>query len=145
MTFRKDSFLFYEIQISSIIMAILCLPFISILGAGLALLYAFPFVVLMLVNPKLRNEFITIDEIGISCQKSGMQLWAYEWDRIARLKRGSRFLMPSIEVITYNKCGEPEQFALPNHYFQLGRTARKAIGQYYMPKENSLNQQQTDQ
>lgn len=121
-------------------MAISCLTLFPILGLGLSLLYVFPFIVLILVNPKLHNEFIIINEIGISCQKSGKQLWVYEWESIAELKKSSRFLMPSMQVIAYNKGGEPERFALPNHYFQLGRTAMEAIKRYYKPTEHSLNQ-----
>lgn len=137
MMFRKNTLLFYQSEIFYFVMAILCLALFPMLGLGLSLLYVFPFAVLMLVNPKLHNEFITINEIGISCQRSGIQLWAYEWDTIAGLKRSSRFLMPSIEVIPYNKCGEPEQFAMSNHYFQLGRAARKAVKRYYKPAENT--------
>lgn len=138
--FRKDSLLFYQSEIFYIVIAILCLTLIPILGVEISLLYMFPFIVLILVNPKLHNEFITIDEAGISCQKSGKQFWAYEWDCIAELKRSSRFLMPSIEVIAYNKFEESERFALPNQYFQLGRTAREALKRYYTPTEHSLNQ-----
>ena len=92
-----------------------------------------PFPVLIFVNPKLYNEFITINETGISCQKSGKELWAYTWDRVAELKRSSRFLMPSMEVIAYNKYGESEHYAQANHYFQLGKTAREAVRRYYTP------------
>ena len=131
MTFRQNSLLFYQSEIFYIVMGILCLPLFPMLGAGLTLLYVFPFVLLMLVNPKLNNQFITIDEFGISCHKSEIGLWAYEWDHIAELRRSDRFMLPSIEVITYDGSGQPEQFALHGHYFQLGRTARKAIDKYY--------------
>lgn len=140
MTFRKDSLLFYQSEIFCIVMAILCLSLIPTIGFGLSLLCIFPVVILMLVNPKLHNEFITINEIGIACQKSGIQLWTYEWDSIAELKRSSRFLMPSIEVIVYNEFGKPQQFAVSNQYFQLGCSARKAVKQYYKLIDNSLNQ-----
>ncbi len=142
MTFRKDSLLFYQSKIIYIIMAISCLILFPILRVELWLsaLFALYFVILTLINPKLHNEFITINEIGISCQQSGKQLWAYEWDCIAKLKRSSRFRMPSIEVITYNKRGEAEQFALPDQYFQLGKAAKEAIMRYYKPTEHSLKQ-----
>ena len=129
MIFRKDSLMFYQSEIYYILATLLCLALAPILG-GYILFFLFPFLVLILVNPKLHNEFIAINEAGISCQRSGKQLWAYEWDNFAELKRSSRFLMPSIEVIVYNKHGEPEQFARPNQYFQLGRTAREAIKRY---------------
>lgn len=133
MMFRKNSLLFYQSEIVYIIMATLCLLLIPTLGIEISLIYMLPFIVLILVNPKLHNEYITIDEIGISCQKSGKHLWVYAWDSIAELKRSSRFLLPSIEVIVYNKYGEPERFASYDQYFQLGRTAKEAIKRYSKP------------
>ena len=123
--------LFYQSEIFYIVMTMLCLALIPMLGLGLSLLYAFPFVILLLVSPKLHQEFIEINEKGISCRKAEALLWEYAWDSIAELKESSRFLMPSIEVITYNRCGKPEQYALSDHYFQLGREARKALKRYY--------------
>ena len=136
MMFRKDSLLFYQCEIFYVVMTILCLTLVPILGGEISFLYLFPFFVLILVNPQLHNEFIAINETGISCQKSGKQLWAYEWNSIAELKGSSRFLMPSIEVIVYNKHGESERVALPNQCFQLGRTAKEAIKRYYKPTES---------
>lgn len=131
MTFRKDAILYYELELFCIVMALSCLGLMRFLGMGFALLSAVPFVILTLVNPRLHNEYITINEAGIMCRRSGAQLWAYEWDSIAKLKRSSRFRLPSVEVIPYCKSGEMEPFSLPGHYFQLGRAARKALKQYY--------------
>lgn len=139
MTFRRDSLLFYQSEIAYIIMITLSLCLFPILGKELMLFYLLPFIVLLLVNPKLHNEFIIINENGISCRKSGKQLWSYEWESIAELRKSSRFLMPTIEVIAYNKCGKPALFSQPNHYFQLGRTAKKAIMQYYTSTKHSSN------
>lgn len=94
----------------------------------------------MLVTPELHKEFISINEYGISCHKAGIQLWSYDWNSIAKLKKSSRFLMPSIEVLTYSRHGEPEQYTVTNHYFQLGRAARIALTQFYTSKDNALNQ-----
>ena len=142
MIFRKNALLFYQSEIFCIVMAILCSTLVPMLVGAMFILYLFPFLVLILVNPHLHNEFIAINETGISCQKTGKQLWAYEWHSIAELKNSSRFLIPSIEVIAYNKDGESERFALHNQYFQLGRAAREAIKRYYKPTEHPLNQQQ---
>lgn len=133
MTFRKNALLFYQSELMYIVFAILCLTLIPTLGLWLSLLYAFPFIVLMFANFKLHNEYIVINEIGISCKKSGKQLWATEWSRIVELRKSSRYLLPSIEIITYDKHGKVNQFALTNHYFQLGRAAREAIKRYYRP------------
>lgn len=138
MTFRKKAILYYELEIFCIVMMPLCLGLIPLLGLGLSLLSALPFVVLLLANPKLYNEYITMNELGITCRKAGVQLWAYDWDSVACLKKVSRFRVPSVEVIAYNKSGNPEQYCIPDHYFQLGRAARRALRQYYKSEENSL-------
>lgn len=129
--FRKNALLFYHSEIIYVVMVLLCLTLIPIYGIVLSLLFAFPFVILILVNPKLHNEFIVIQEKGISCQKAGKQLWEYSWENIAELRKSTRFRMPSLEIIAYNKYGEKEQFALPNHYFQLGKAARCSIKKYF--------------
>lgn len=131
MIFRKDSFLFYQGVIMYIVVAILCLALIPVLGLSLSLILIIPFVVLIFANTGLHNEYIVMDEKGISCYKSGKDLWGYRWNSVAELRKSNRFLMPSIEVIVYNKCGAPEPFAHPNEYFQLSRSAKKAIKQYY--------------
>ena len=69
MMFRKDSLMFYQSEIFYVVMAILCLTLVPMLVGDISLLFLFPFLVLILVNPQLHNEFITINETGISCQK----------------------------------------------------------------------------
>ena len=130
MTFRKDSLLFYQSEIFYIVMTVLCLAIVPILGK-LSLLCLFSFLILIFVNPILHNEYITISEVGVSCQKSGKLLWTYEWDCVAELKRRSRFLMPSIEVVVYNKYRESNRFSRCNQYFLLGRAAKEAMRRYY--------------
>lgn len=130
MIFRKDSLLFFQSEVFYIVFVIVSLTLIPVLGIELSLLYALLFVILIVVNPWLHNEFITIDEIGISCHKSGKQIWAYEWNSIAKLQRSSRFRLPSIEIMIYSSCTKPEQYHFSGHYFQLGRVAKKAIKQY---------------
>lgn len=131
MKFRKNAILYYALEFFCIVMAAACFGMISLLGLGLSLISAFPFVILMLASPRLYDEFITINQAGIQCEKAEVLLWQYAWDSIAKLEKSSRFRMPSIEVIPYGKSGAPEPFRLPGHYFQLGRAARKAIKQYY--------------
>jgi hypothetical protein len=138
MIFRKDALLFYQSEIFCVVMAVLCFTLMPMLGIEISFLCMLPFVVLVFANPKLYNELITINEVGISCQKSGKQLWGYEWESIAELKKSSRFLMPSIEVIAYNKQEESEQFAHPNQYFQLGKPAREALRRYYRDRGTVL-------
>lgn len=140
MTFRKDSLLFYQDTVIYVIFILSFLAIIPFSGLGLPLLCAFPFVVLLLVNKKTYNEWITINADGIICQESGTQFCAFKWNEIAELRKSSRFLLPSVEVITYSKSGEPEPFGTYDHYFQLGKEARKAVAQYYKPIENLRNQ-----
>lgn len=141
MTFRKNSLLFYQRTVFFVIFILLFLAMIPFSGLGLSLLCAFPFVVLVLVNPLFEKEYITINEDGIKCQEAGKQLWAFRWNEIAELRKSSRFLLPSMEVIPYSKSGEPEPFGTYDHYFQLGKEAKKAVNQYYKPKEKSPNRQ----
>lgn len=138
MIFRKDSLLFYQSEIIYIVMATLCFTLIPTLGLGLSLAFAFLFIILIFVNCKLHSEFILIDETGILCQKSGKQLWKYAWEDIAELKKTSRFLMPSIDIIAYNQNRKPEQFAQINHYFQLNRVAKTAMKHYYKTEDGTL-------
>ncbi|MGM9603125.1 MAG: hypothetical protein ACI3W5_16255 [Faecousia sp.] len=145
MTFRKNSLLFYQRTVFCGLFVLLFLVLIPLYGLGLSLLCAFPFVVLVLVSPLLEKECITINEDGIKCHKLGTQLWAFKWNEIAGLRRSSRFLLSSIEVITYSKSGKPEPFGTYDHYFQLGKKARKAVNQYYKPIVELPNQQQTEQ
>lgn len=131
MIFRKHSLLFLEHKIAYITMVTLFISTITTTGLWILALFALPFIVLIFVNPSIHNEFITINENGIVCQKAGARVWVYNWEDIAELRKSSHFRMPSIEIIPYNKQGEPEQFSLPGHYFQLGRIAKKAIEQYH--------------
>ena len=78
-----------------------------------------------------KAEFITIDETGISCRRSSNLLWSYQWEEIAQLKKGQRFLHPSVEVIVFDKQGNKEPFAGADKYFQLSKSAKTAIKKYY--------------
>lgn len=140
MRFRRDSLFFWEGQIPCIILPFVGLAVLPMLGWQFSLFCLLFSCFFIWINLKQCNEMITIDETGIRCQKSDKQLWAYEWEHIAALKRGSRFRWPSIEVITYDKYGKPEQFALPDHYFLLGRAAKKALRQYHPLKDHSPDQ-----
>ncbi len=89
-------------------------------------------------NPRSYNEFITIDEHGISCEKAGKQLWGYDWDSIVELRRSNRSRTKAIDVIVYDKFGKPEPYALIGQYFLLGKAAKEAMKRYYKPHtENS--------
>lgn len=130
MTFRKDPFLFYESIVCFSILILLFLLAIPIVGPKISWPIIILYVIFIIVNPKLFNEWITIDETGIACKKSETQLWGYSWEEIAILKKSCRYNWPSIEVILYDKSGEEEPYGTHDHYFQLGKTAKKALKQY---------------
>ena len=147
MLFRKDSLLFYELQIIAIVIAVLCLAMIPFLEAELALLCALMFlifVIIIFINPRIYNEYIIINEIGISCQKAGKQIWAYKWDEIVALQKGSRSRLPSMEIVVpspcraLDSCRDIEHARCSGDYFQLCKAAKKALEQYYKPKENPV-------
>ena len=136
MRFRKDLLLFYQSNIAYIIALILLLILVPPMPG---ILLALPFLILLLLNPILHSEYITIDETGISCSGAKGVLWAYPWESIASLKKGSRFLLPSIEIISFDKQGAPEQYAAPGHYFQLGHHAKRALLRYYSDFQKELS------
>ena len=130
MTFRKNSLIFYESQIVYIVFALLCLTMISVYGFVISFLFSGLFLILIFVNPRLYNEFVTINEIGVSCCKSGKIIWQYEWDDIEKLQKSSRYLMPSLEIVICDTKNTDSK-VLTGHYFQLGKTAKQAIDKYY--------------
>ena len=123
MTFRKDAILYYQIDLFCLLIVLLCLFLIPSWGFGLPLLYALPFIVLIPINKKLHSEYITIDEYGILCTRSGIQQWRYDWNSIAMLRKSTRFRLPSVEVITYNKTENADLSDLNNHYFHCKQIA----------------------
>lgn len=133
MTFRKNALLFYESQICYFVFGLMSCMIIPFWGLGWALVLAALFVVLLLINPKLHCELITINELGISCHKAGKQLWYFEWHNIVKLQRSSRFRMPSIEIILKNTPIMQNSIYSSDYYFQMGIAAKKAIEQYYTP------------
>lgn len=112
-------------------MLVLCLALNPVIGTGFALLVALPFAVVLIVNPRLHDSWIILNESGIACRKVGKEVWSHEWHNIATLKRSNRFRLPSVEVILYDVKGEQAPFALPDHYFQLSKKAKQAMEQYY--------------
>ena len=139
MTFRKNSLNFYESEIIYISVAILSLALIPTMGLELSLVCMLPMTVFALITPALHREYITIDELGITCHKAGVTLWAYKWNDIAELRKSSRYKLPSIEVLPYDRDGNPEHFNTAGHYFQLGQGAKKALKKYRKFKDGSLN------
>ena len=131
MSFRKEALLFCQTNIVCGIIAILFLFLSPILGWLLSWTCFILFIILILINPLFFSEYIIIDEKGISCKQASKLLWEYGWENISELKYSSRYRMPSVEILTKNKSKEYEQIVSAHSYFQLCRTAKKAIDQYY--------------
>ena len=122
-------------------MKVFCILMISaafalspLLGLKLSLLGTLPFVALLLVNPTLHREYITIDENGISCLGARDQLWAFKWEDIADLKKSTYLRFAVIEIIAYDELSVQKQIPFRGYYFQLGRAAHKALKKYYVPR-----------
>ena len=129
MVFRKKSLLFYEYEILTAITIMALLGVTLIIKSALPLIYALPLTVLLFLGPKLFfNELITVNETGISCHKAGRQLWAFAWEDIAALQKNKHDRWPTMVIEASNSCGGPDS---REYCFQLSKTAKKAIEQYY--------------
>lgn len=134
MRFRKDAMMFYQSTVYYIVTAILCLAVFVFVRLWLFLVCAFVMALFAQFNPKFYNEFITINEYGISCERAGKLHWGYDWSKIVELRKSNRLRTKAIDVIVYDKFGKPEPYALPDQYFLLGKTAKEAIKRYYKPR-----------
>ena len=131
MTFRKDCLLFYEIQITLIILILVTLFLIPVIGFKYTFLVEVFFSLLIMLNFNLHNEYITINEFGIICCQNEKKIWEYKWDSIVELRRSSRLLLPSAEIIIFDSNKKAESSQSSGYYFQLNRKAKKAIKKYY--------------
>lgn len=141
MTFRKNAIEFHQRYTYCLILIILNISLIPTLGLVLSILFAAPFLGLALMSSKIESEFITINENGISCTNTEKKLWEYQWEEIAELRKSSRFRSPSVEVIIYSRNREPEDYALPNQYFQLSKSAKEALSCYAPSEKLHYNNQ----
>ena len=128
MTFKRTALTTCAHEILNIVMAIMSAALFRVSGMWILFWTVVLFVVETLENPIRNNELVTIDESGISCTKSGKQIWMYKWDEIAKLERSNRFRRPSMEIVTRD---DPYQPARLDHYFELCKAAREALRLYY--------------
>ena len=130
MTFRKNRSSFLQSEIGCVLMGICSLALFPVVGILIALLPALLLAILVFSLPKLYDEFITIDERGISCHKGGKQCWTYAWDRIAGFKKYAHSSNPAVVILPYGPTGKPEPYGVEGHCFQLSKTAKKALAAY---------------
>lgn len=136
MTFRKDELLFKEQIITCCVMFALCVALIPLDNFGIFHYISLLFVLLIALTPVLHNTFITIDASGVICTKRGNVLWSYRWEDVVKLKKSSRYRMPSVEIVTEIAGNEATPYEYSEHYFQLGRKARQAISMHYVAEED---------
>ena len=136
MTFRKDELLFREQIITCCVMCVLCGALIPLDDFGIFRYFSLLFILLIALTPFLHNTFITIDASGVICTKRGNVLWSYRWEDVVKLKKSSRYRMPSDEIVTKIVSNEVTPYEYSEHYFQLGRKARKAISMYYVAEDD---------
>lgn len=131
MTFRKDSIMFIEHLGAFCAMVTICITLLPIDQLGVMPFFALCFAILAALTPVIHNELVTVNDEGIRCTQKGKVIWEYAWADIIKLKRSSRYRMPSVEIVIDDHANEVVPFEFSEHYFQLGRTARKAITLYY--------------
>lgn len=134
MTFRKDSILFAEHLSACCIMVVVFSVLLLISHEWIMALFALCFVVFAALMPVVHNEFVTVDNEGIRCANKSKEIWKYTWKDIIKLKRSSRYRMPSVEIVIDEHANEVIPYDYSMHYFQLGKIARRAIAQYYKSK-----------
>lgn len=137
MQFRKDSISFWQAQIPCIILPFFALALFQIAGWQFLLFCVILSGFFIWLNPKLYNEYLTINDVGISCCQSGETIWEYKWDAIARLQRSSRYLLPSMEIMIETVYRGEKTIEHSGHYFQLSRAAKEALARYYTQKEEN--------
>ena len=130
MTFRKDSIMFAQHLCVFCIMAIIFGVLLLISHEWVVAVFVLCFVAFAALMPAVHNEFVTVDDEGIRCTIKDKVMWAYAWNDIIKLKQSSRYRMPSLEIVIDDHANEIVPFDHSVHYFQLGKTARKAIAQY---------------
>ena len=113
------------------IMAVISIAIFLMSQEWVMALFVLCFVAFAALMPVVHNEFVTVDDVGIRCTIKDKVMWAYTWNDIIKLKRSSRFQMPSVEIVIDDHANAIVPYDNSIHYFQLGKTARKAIAQYY--------------
>ncbi len=136
MTFRRDQSFFVTgvILLSSFIL--LYLAMIPVFGFTVCLVIVLILGWILYGLPRYFNEFISIDNSGISCEKAGNVLWAYEWNQVVGLRKCSRFFQPAIRLVL-DERGEKRLHDPMMICFQLSKRAKQALTRY-LPKEVTL-------
>ena len=90
----------------------------------------------LLICIYMDNEYINIDEKGITCRKKNVLLWSFAWDEIEALKlmRGS---FPKVYVVLKSSDDNVVTLEEKGLYFEYRHIAKKALGKYCSKSEKS--------
>ncbi len=132
MFFRRREILFIEtiIVLCMLLLAslfILCFDFLYFLLTFFGFLFNLTF---FIISPE---EYILIDDTGISNHLKNDCLWEYSWEEIAELRIGNRARKKTIEIFLKSKEDE-SKLEYSRKYFEYGKKSKEALAIYY-PKE----------
>lgn len=97
--------------------------FFLVASFGLAML-------LLLYGLRNFDEYVTVDEKGITCEKKGEILWQYAWFEIAYLLIGAENRSPGVHIILKVDCQDKRFYPQPKGSFQLTKASREALNSY---------------
>lgn len=132
MFFRKQEILFIE-KIIALCMLLSASLFILSFDFWYFLLSFFGFLLVLTLCIISPEEYILIDDTGISNHLKNDCLWEYSWEEIAELRIGNRANKKTIEIFLKSKEDETK-LEYSRKYFEYGKKAKKALAIYY-PKE----------
>ncbi|MBE6751193.1 MAG: hypothetical protein E7556_01560 [Ruminococcaceae bacterium] len=132
MSFRKDELFFIQTRIGLGLYLLLSF-FIIYLDYFFSLFGFLSAFILLFIFNKGSEEYIFMNERGISCYFKNDCLWKYSWDEIADLRISKRYRQKAVEIFLKSAKDE-EKVEYSYNYFQYGKKAKKALATYY-PKE----------
>ena len=78
----------------------------------------------------LFNEYIIIDNKGISCVKKGITCWSYPWNAIYELQIVRMYTNPCVQIIPKSDYQNSDLCEIDHLNFQLCPKAKKALRIY---------------
>lgn len=99
--------------------------FLYVVGSGVVGIGGIIFLLLM------HCADIIMNDTGISCKKCDKQLWNYKWSEVEELKHTKAYGAKALCVVSKDGTAQfKEQMGLNDTYFQLGKSAKKALARY---------------
>lgn len=129
MCFRMDDILFLETKIILSFLLIISSLFMCI-DFGIFIFVFVSISLILYIHAKTPRKYIFINEIGIACYFKDECIWQHNWDEILELRIGNRYRHKSIEILL-KLSNNDETPKYSYHYFQYGKSAKKALEIYY--------------